>query len=220
MIRTLTAEHDTVEDVSRDADAEDEGIQIAAAEVLYGCVSLQGNDVIGVVPGNKAVYVTIAFAVTKVRWNLHHRRHGLRNLAEVSLNSCYFMFYPVPRISNEQNRFVLSNDPADSYYKKYQNQSVCYRRSFPADGAPRSGGRGAIVNNFWPSDNLLYAQIRSGLIYTDEYKFEWRFLVCNVTTVVIQNESNHGESESCSLSLHWGSSASLTQCFSKHECFV
>ena len=66
MIRTLTEEHDTVEDVSRDADAEDEGIQIAKTEVLYGCERLEGDDVIGVVPGNKAVYVTIAFAVTKV----------------------------------------------------------------------------------------------------------------------------------------------------------
>ena len=102
MIRTLTAEHDTVEDVSRDADAEDEGIQIAAAEVLNGCVSLKGDDVIGVVPGNKAVYVTIVFAVTKVHWNLHHRRQCIRYLSEVLLHSGCCMIYSVPRISSER----------------------------------------------------------------------------------------------------------------------
>ena len=75
MIRTLTEEHDTVEDVSRDADAEDEGIQIAKTEVLYGCERLEGDDVIGVVPRNKAVYVTIAFAVTKVHKKPNCRRH-------------------------------------------------------------------------------------------------------------------------------------------------
>ena len=35
-IRTLTEEHDTVEDVSRDADEEDEGIEIADQDGLYG----------------------------------------------------------------------------------------------------------------------------------------------------------------------------------------
>ena len=102
MIRTLTAEHDTVEDVSRDADAEDEGIQIAAEEAHQGPVSLKGDDVIGVVPRNKGVYVTIVFAVTKVHWNLHYRRHGIRNLADVLLHKGCFMFYSVPKSSSEQ----------------------------------------------------------------------------------------------------------------------
>ena len=87
MIRTLTAEHDTVEDVSRDADAEDEGIHIAADEVHQGPDSLKGDDVIGVVPRNKGVCVTIVCVVTTVRWNLHYRRHGLQNLAEMLLYS-------------------------------------------------------------------------------------------------------------------------------------
>ena len=81
MTRTLTEEHDTGEDVSRDADAEEEGIQIAAAEVLYGSVSLQGDNVIGVVPRNIVVYVAIDVGVTIVHWNLHCRRHCIRNWA-------------------------------------------------------------------------------------------------------------------------------------------
>ena len=102
MIRTLTAEHDTVEDVSRDADAEDDGIQIAKDEVLYGRVSLNGDDVIGVVPWKKGVYVTIPFAVIVIHWNIHYRRYCIYNLAEVSVHRCYFMFYSVPRIFSEQ----------------------------------------------------------------------------------------------------------------------
>ena len=74
MIRTLTAEHDTVEDVSRDADAEDEGIAVAEDEILYDSVSLKCDDVIGVVPRKKVVYITIAFAVAMVELNLHRRR--------------------------------------------------------------------------------------------------------------------------------------------------
>ena len=66
----MTEEHDTVEDVSRDADAEEDGIEVADEDVLYGEESLEGDDVIGVVPRNEAVYVTIAFAVTAVHWNL------------------------------------------------------------------------------------------------------------------------------------------------------
>ena len=99
MIRTLTAEHDTVEDVSRDADAEDEGIQIAAEEAYEGPVSLKGDDVIGVVPRNKGVYVTIAFSVTVVHLNRHCRRHCIHNLAEMSPHGCYSLFNFVPRFS-------------------------------------------------------------------------------------------------------------------------
>ena len=71
MIRTLTEEHDTVEDVSRNADAEDEGIKVADEDVLYDKESLNADDVIGVVPRNKVVCVTVAFAVTIIDLNLH-----------------------------------------------------------------------------------------------------------------------------------------------------
>ena len=93
MIRTLTAEHDTVEDVSRDADAEDEGIEVAEDGVLHDSVSLNCDDVIGVVPRNKVVYVTTAFAVTMVHWNPHCRRHCIRNLARVSTLLCCFILF-------------------------------------------------------------------------------------------------------------------------------
>ena len=79
IIRTLAKKDDTVEDVSRDADAEEEGIEVAKEDVLYGCDRLKGDDVIGVVPRNKVVYVTIAIAVTVVRLSLHCRRHRIRS---------------------------------------------------------------------------------------------------------------------------------------------
>ena len=62
----MAEEYDTVEDVSRDADAEEDGIQIAKDEVLYGDESLKGDDVVGVVPRKKVVYITIVFAVAMV----------------------------------------------------------------------------------------------------------------------------------------------------------
>ena len=68
-IRTLTEEDDTVEDISRDADAEDDGVEVANKDVLYGGKSLKGDDVVGVVPRNKAVYVTVIDAM--VCLNLH-----------------------------------------------------------------------------------------------------------------------------------------------------
>ena len=91
-IRTLSEEHDTVEDVSRHADAEEDGIEVAENDILYGEESLKGDDVIGVVPRNKVVYVTVAFAVTVVHWNLRYRHHCVRDLAGVSPHRCYFMF--------------------------------------------------------------------------------------------------------------------------------
>ena len=98
----MTEEDDTVEDVSRDADAEEEGINVAKEDVLYGQESVNGDDVIVVVPRNKGVYVTIAFAVTMVHLNLHCRRLCISDLAGVLPHTGYFMFYSVPRISNEQ----------------------------------------------------------------------------------------------------------------------
>ena len=68
MTRTLTEEHDTTEDVGRNADTEDKGIDVADEDVLYVGECLKGDDVIGVVPRNKAVCATIVFAIIK---NLH-----------------------------------------------------------------------------------------------------------------------------------------------------
>ena len=92
IILTLAKEDDTVEDVSRDADAEDDGIEVAEKCVLYGAKRLNGDDVIGVVPRNEVVYVTIAFAAIIVQFNFHYRRHCIRDLARASPHRCYFMF--------------------------------------------------------------------------------------------------------------------------------
>ena len=67
----MTEEHNAAEDVSRDANAEYDGIEVAGEDVFYGGESLKGDDVIGVVPRNKAVYVSITFAVTVVALSIH-----------------------------------------------------------------------------------------------------------------------------------------------------
>ena len=67
----MTEEHDTAEDVSRNANAEDEGIEVAEKDILCGEESLQGDDVVGVVPWKKDVSVTIPFAVTVIGLNVH-----------------------------------------------------------------------------------------------------------------------------------------------------
>ena len=54
----MTEEDDTAEDVSRNADAEDQRVEVADKDVLCGDECLKGDDVVGVVPRNKAVYVT------------------------------------------------------------------------------------------------------------------------------------------------------------------
>ena len=59
----MTEEDDTVEDVSRDADAKDDGVDVAVYDALYGDEGLKGDDVIGVVPRNKVVFTTVIFAV-------------------------------------------------------------------------------------------------------------------------------------------------------------
>ena len=82
LLRTLTKEHNTAENVRRDADAEDEGIEVAGEDALYVGESLEGNDVIGIVPRNKVVFVTISFAVTMVDLNLHYRLHFIRKEAK------------------------------------------------------------------------------------------------------------------------------------------
>ena len=110
----MTEEHDTVEDVSRDADADDEGIQVAKVYMFYGQESLKGDNVIGVVPRHKVVCVTIAFGVTIIHWNLHFRRHWYCDLAGVSPHRCYFVFWFVPVISNKRRKLVLSNASVDS----------------------------------------------------------------------------------------------------------
>ena len=67
----MTEEHNAAEDVSRDANAEYDGIEVAGEDVLYGGESLKGDDIIGVVPRNEAAHVTITFAVTVVALSLH-----------------------------------------------------------------------------------------------------------------------------------------------------
>ena len=65
----MTEEYNTVEDVSRDADKEDDGVEVADEDVVYGGEHLIGDDVVGVVPRNIAVYVTVIDAM--VCLNLH-----------------------------------------------------------------------------------------------------------------------------------------------------
>ena len=77
----MTEEHDTVDDVSRNADAEDDRVEVADENVFYDGKSLKGDNVVGVVPRNKTVYVTIAFAVTTVGLNFGYQWHFIYNLA-------------------------------------------------------------------------------------------------------------------------------------------
>ena len=67
----MTEEDDTADDVSRDADAKVDGVEVAGEDVLHGGESLKGDDVVGVVPRNKAAHVTMAFVVTGVQLNFH-----------------------------------------------------------------------------------------------------------------------------------------------------
>ena len=90
-VRTLTEEHNTAEDVSRDADAEDEGIEVAEHGILYGGESLKSNNVIGVVPRNIVVRVTIVFAVVKVEFNLHCRRYSILDFGGDSAHNTALM---------------------------------------------------------------------------------------------------------------------------------
>ena len=69
----MTEEHNTVEDVSRDADEENDGVEVADEDVVHGGESLVGDDVVGVVPRNKTV--TMVFAVAVVNLNLLYCRH-------------------------------------------------------------------------------------------------------------------------------------------------
>ena len=62
----MTAEDDTVEDVGRDADEEDDGVEVADEDVLYGGESLKGDDVVGVVPRKIAIHVTVDLGVSAV----------------------------------------------------------------------------------------------------------------------------------------------------------
>ena len=77
----MAEEHDTVKHVSRDSDDEDYAIYVAVDDVVYGGVSLISDDVVGVVPWNKTVHVTIAFAVTVIDFKIHYRLHCIDTLA-------------------------------------------------------------------------------------------------------------------------------------------
>ena len=80
----MTEEDDTVEDVSRDADDEDDGVDVADEDVVKDGESLIADDVVGVVPRSKAIHVTTAVAVTVVILNLCYFRHFIRDLLSIS----------------------------------------------------------------------------------------------------------------------------------------
>ena len=88
----MTEEHDAVEAVGWNADDEDNRIDVADKDVVYGDESLKADDVVGVVPRNKAVYVIVIFAVTVVDSNLRCHYHGIRNFAEELPRSGLCMF--------------------------------------------------------------------------------------------------------------------------------
>ena len=88
----MTEEHDTVDDISRDASAEEKGVEVADQDVRYGDESLKADDVVGVVPRNEAVYVIVIFAVTVVDSNLRCHYHGICNFAEELPRSGLCMF--------------------------------------------------------------------------------------------------------------------------------
>ena len=80
----MTEEDDTVEDVSREADDEDDGVDVADEDVVKDGESLIADDVVGVVPRNKAVHVTRSVAFTVVILNLRYFSHCIRNLLSIS----------------------------------------------------------------------------------------------------------------------------------------
>ena len=103
----MTEEHNTVEDVSRDADEEDDGVEVANKDVAYGGVSLIGDDVVGVVPRNKAVHFTRIVVFTVIILNLRYIRHCIRNLLSISPPQIFCLRLPPPPESavNEQSSF-------------------------------------------------------------------------------------------------------------------
>ena len=102
----MTEEDDTVEDVSRDADEEDDGVEIAEEDVVHGGECLIGDDVVGVVPRNKAVDVTRSVAFTVIILNLRYFRHCIRNLLSILPPQifCSSLFPPESAV-NEQSSF-------------------------------------------------------------------------------------------------------------------
>ena len=53
----MTEEDDTVEDVSRYANAEDDGVDVAVDDILCCDEGVKSDDIIRVVPGKKTVAV-------------------------------------------------------------------------------------------------------------------------------------------------------------------
>ena len=99
----MTEEHDTVEGVNRDADEEDDGIEVAEEAVVYGDESLIADDVVRVVPRNKAV--TMVFAATVVNLNHPNCRHCVRSLVIISPPPIFcFTLLPESAVS-EQSSF-------------------------------------------------------------------------------------------------------------------
>ena len=92
----MTEEHNTVEDVSRDADEENDGVEVADEDVVYGGERLIGDDVVGVVPRNKDIHVTTAVAFTVVILNLRYFRHyNLLSIKYITASDIFFApFFP------------------------------------------------------------------------------------------------------------------------------
>ena len=92
----MTEEDDTVEDVSRDADEEDDGVDVADEDVVKDGGSLIADEVVGVVPRNKAVDVIRAVAFTVVILNLRYLRHCIRNQLSISPPQIFCLPPPFP----------------------------------------------------------------------------------------------------------------------------
>ena len=92
----MTEEYNTVEDVSRDADKEDDGVEVADEDVVYGGEHLIGDDVVGVVPRNKDIHVTAAVAFTVVILNLSYFSHcNLLNIKYITASDILLApFFP------------------------------------------------------------------------------------------------------------------------------
>ena len=110
----MTKEHDTVEDVGRDADAEDEGIEVADEDIVYGGESLKGDDVIGVVPRNKVVYVDVDFALSVVDLSLLYRRHLNRLLLRGNVTASLLFYFILFSKSLVNEQTCSHNDPVHS----------------------------------------------------------------------------------------------------------
>ena len=102
----MTEEHNTVENVSRNTNEEDDGVEVADEDFVYGGEGLIADDVVGVVPRNKAVHVTRAVAFTVIILNLRYFRHCIRNLLSISPPQIFCLpLFPAESAVSEQSSF-------------------------------------------------------------------------------------------------------------------